>query len=219
LATRPSEPLLAFLRDAIRKKGLNTAQLASRIGTDRGQLKRRLAGEEDLTVDDLVAVSKALELTPAELGLPGGDEPIVPDEPVLAEAPPPTPSEANEPDPYGNLPRQVVQLGFALGVDLFLMLDSTQLATSGIPKAVLEANKQQLRLHMEARWFPQNKARFLEDDFVVMLSFDALYECTLPWSAFRAATFLLPAEPRPAPKPEPPAPTRSGGAPFLRVVK
>ncbi len=211
MSNRPSEPLLAFLRDTIRKKGLNTAELAGRLGMDRSKLKQRLAGTEDLTVDELIGLSKALELTPAEMGLAGGAEEKT-EEPTPTEPPP-------GPDPFGNLPRQVVELGVALGVDLFFVLDGNQLAGSGVPRAVLAEYPDQFRLRMEARWFPQNKFRFGEDALVCMLSFDALYECTLPWSAFRTVTFLLPAEAPAAPKPEPPAPTTRPAAPFLRVVK
>lgn len=214
MASRPSDPLLAFLRDAVRKKGLNTAELAVRTGLERGKLKHRLSGHEDLTVDDLIALSKALELTPAELGLAGvegADTPIG----ALVEVPiEPAPG----PDPFGNLSRQVVEHGFALGIDLFLVLDTPQLASSGIPRQVLEDQREQLRLRMEARWFPQNKARFLDDAMVCMLSFDALYECTLPWSAFRSVTFVLPSEAHIPQSPEPPAPVRPA-APFLRIVK
>jgi transcriptional regulator with XRE-family HTH domain len=209
---RPSEPLLAFLRESIKRKGMNTADLAARIGMDRGKLKQRLAGTEDLTVDELISLSKALELTPAEMGLAGEAVEEAPVAELPAVAPP------VGPDPFGNLPRQTVELGIALGVDLFFVLDGGQLAGSGIPRAVLAEHPEQFRLRMEARWFPQNKFRSLDDALVCMLSFDALYECTLPWSAFRMVTFMLPAEARPQPKPEPPAPKRSA-APFLRVVK
>ncbi|MES2641499.1 MAG: helix-turn-helix transcriptional regulator [Myxococcota bacterium] len=214
MASRPSDPLLAFLRDAVRKKGLNTAELAARTGLDRAKLKHSLAGHEDLTVDDLIALSKALELTPAELGLAGVEGADTPIDTLVAAPPEPIAG----PDPFGNLSRQVVEHGFALGIDLFLVLDTTQLVGSGIPRQVLDEQREQLRLRMEARWFPQNKARFLDDAMVCMLSFDALYECTLPWSAFRSVTFLLPAEAHVPTTPEPPAPVRPA-APFLRIVK
>ena len=217
MASRPSDPLLSFLRDAVRKKGLNTAELALRTGLDRGKLKQRLAGQDDLTVDDLIALSKALELTPAELGLAG-----VENADTAADLPAETPAPPG-PDPFGNLPRQVVEQGFALGVDLFLVLDTSQLAGSGIPRAALEGHPQQLPLVMEARKFKYHKARFQDEAMVCFLSFDALYECTLPWSAFRSVNFLFtveatpPARPEP-PRPETPTPGRSA-APFLRVVK
>lgn len=210
MPNRPSEPLLIFLREAVRKKGFNTADLANRIGVERSRLKQCLAGTADLTVDELISLSKALELTPAELGLAGAE---------LEDPPAATPPAADEagPDPFGNLPRQVVELGVALGIDLFFVLDASQLGGSGVPKAVLAEYPDQFRLRMEARWFPQNKFRFLEDSLVCMLSFDALYECTLPWTAFRTVTFLLPIEQPAARKPDPP-PARPA-APFLRVVK
>ena len=201
--TRPSEPLLAFLRDAVRRKGLNTADLANRLGIDRIKLKHRLAGQEDLTVDELISLSKALELTAAEMGLAGAEAEI--------EPPPPAPG----PDPYGNLPRQIVEQGIALGVDLYFVLDTNELGGSSIPREVLKANPEQLRLRMEARWYPQNKFEFLEEDLACTLSFDRLYQCTLPWSSFRTVTFILPSEPPAPPKIEPVKPA----APFLRVVK
>lgn len=209
MPSRPSDPLLAFLRDAIQRKGLNTADLAARVGSERSALKQRLSGTEPLTVDELIALSKALELTPAEMGLAGVEE--------AAAAEPAEPPPRPGPDPFGNLPRQVTELGVELGIDLLFILDGTQLEGSGVPRTVLAQYPDQLRLRMEARWFPQNKFRFLDEALVCMLSFDALYECTLPWSAFRTVTFLLPPEQRPQPKPEP-TPSRPG-APFLRVVK
>lgn len=140
----------------------------------------------------------------------GADTPID----TLIEAPL---EPAAGPDPFGNLSRQVVEQGFALGVDLFFVLDTPQLVGSGIPRKVLEEQREQLRLRMEARWFSNNKARFLDEAMVCMLSFDSLVECTLPWSAFRSITFLLPAEAHIPQSPEP-APTRPA-PPFLRIVK
>ncbi len=201
--TRPSEPLLAFLREAIRRKGLNTADLANRLSMDRIKLKHRLSGQEELTVDELISLSKALELTAAEMGLAGADTEV--------EPPPPAPG----PDPYGNLPRQIVEQGIALGVDLYFVLDTNELGGSSIPREVLKANPEQLRLRMEARWYAQNKFQFLEEELSVTLSFDRLYPCAIPWSAFRTVTFILPAEPPAPPKLESIKPA----APFLRVVK
>lgn len=206
MTTRPSEPLLAFLRETIRKKKLNTADLAQRSGIERARLKRRLSGEEDLTVDDLLALYKVLELTPADLGVPSGQAPI--DEPVESEEPP------AGADPYGNLPRQVFEQAVTLGIDVFLFLDTRQLKESGIPPGVLKQHPESIGLRMEARWFPQHKFQFLDTALVTMLLFDQFYECTLPWTAFRAIRFDLPKE-EPVPAEPPPRP----GAPFLRVVK
>ena len=171
MSNRPSEPLLAFLRETIRKKKLNTADLANRSGIERAHLKKRLAGEEDLTVDDLLALYKVLELTPADLGVPTAqadiDEPV-PEEPTVG------------PDPYGNLPRQVFETAVTLGIDVFLFLDTRQLKDSGIPPAVLKQHPESIGLRMEARWFPQHKFQFLDSALVTMLLFDQFYECTLP---------------------------------------
>lgn len=221
--SRPSEPILNLLRDVIRKKGLTTAQLAERLRVDRSVLKRQLAGEEPLTIDEFIAVSDALELGPEQLGLRGPQAPT-----RLALAPAGAIARTDTefpdfepPDAIGNLPKQILQLGFALGVDLFLVLDATQLADSNIPPAVLGRFPDALPIKLEARYHAHNRPRFLEEQFECVLSFDRLYTCTFPWSAFRQVQFNLPAEavaPKPTP-PEPEPPSRPTGAPHLRVVK
>lgn len=217
--TRPSDPLLSFLRDAVRRRALTTQALSEKTGLDRSVLKRRLAGTEAMTVDDLVLLSNALDLGPDELALSAG--------PVLTPSVPPAEpgghddhdddDTAGGPDPEGNLPKQVVQLGFALCVDFMLMFDSTQLGDSGVPASVLSRFKEVLPIKLEARFHRHNKPRFGEAEFECVLSFDRLYTCTFPWTAFRQVHFLLPVEaPVPVPAPEPPKPT---GKPFLRVIK
>jgi hypothetical protein len=222
--TRPSEPILNLLRDVVRKKGLTTAQLSERLGVDRGLLKRQLAGEDPLTIDEFIALSDALELGPEQLGL-RGPQPA----PRLALAPPGSIAQTNTdfpdlepPDALGNLPKQVLQLGFALGVDLFLLLDAAQLEGSNVPPATLASFKDILPIRLEARFHAHNRPRFHEDRFECVLSFDRLYTCSFPWSAFKQIQFTMPAEsgaPRPAPPPAPsPAPKPSGGG-HLRLVK
>lgn len=216
--SRPSEPLLTFLRDTVRRKGLSTAELADRTGIERGALKRRLGGSEPLTVDDLVLLSQALELSPTELGLGAGADVEVHALPHANLVP--------APDPLGNLAEQVLRLGFTLGVDLFLVLDSKRLGSSGVPKAVLGRFPDSLPIRLEAKYHRHNKPRFEAEFFECVLSFDALYTCAFPWAAFKQVTFTLPEdapapappppEPEPPPKDDAPTPTR---APFLRVVK
>lgn len=212
MPTRPSEPLLTFLRDVIRQKGYTTAELADRCGIDRADLKRRLAGAEPLTVDEFVQIANALELSPTELGLAG--EPPGPPR-VVADGTPEAPSGPPAPDPLGNLAEQVLRMGFALGVDLFLHLDATQLADSGVPPAVRKQFPELLPLALPAKWHRHNRPRFEADSFECVLSFDRLYTCTFPWTAFRAVRFDLPVEAAPPPTVEPPAPAR----PTLRVIK
>jgi transcriptional regulator with XRE-family HTH domain len=227
VTSRPSEPLLNFLRDTIRRKGYSTAELAEKCGLERGALKRRLGGAEPLTVDDLVLISNALDLTPAEVGVAGAAIDEV--SPVHAL---PNADFVPAPDPMGNLAEQVMRLGFSLGVDLFVVLDAKQLGDSGVPRTTLTRFADALPIRLEARYHRHNKPRFLPDHFGCVLSFDALYTCLFPWSAFKQVTFTLPVEtPSPAP-PEPPdapgpsehepesSPRESGSRPpFLRVVK
>lgn len=220
IVPRPSEPLLVFLRDAIRRKGLSTADLAERVGKGRAEIKRALAGTDPLTVDDLVLMSQALQLTPAELGLVPPDAPQ-PTEDVPAPVPlrvagdDPPEAPAGGPDPFGNLPEQVLRLGFTLGLDLMVECDSTKLGASGIPKTALDANPKFMKLAFPAKYHKHNQAVFGAEAFGVRLSFDKIYTCALPWESIRGVSFILPAE-EPAPPAPAPEPTRR---PALRVVK
>lgn len=212
--SRPSDPLLGFLRDAVRRKALTTQALSEKTGLDRSVLKRRLAGTEAMTLDDLVLLSQALELTMDELQVPAAS-------PALVAAPAAGSSDDEDddsPDPTGNLPLQVVRLAFALGIDVMLMFDSSQLAESGVPSSVLSRFTELLPIRLEARFHRHNKPVFGPDEFQCVLSFDRLYTCHFPWTAFRQVHFVLPVEEpvAPAPEPEPPKPA---GKPFLRVVK
>ena len=63
---RPSDPLLAFLRDTIRHRQLSTAIVAARTGIERAALKRKLGGQEPLTVDEFILLSQVLEVTPEQ---------------------------------------------------------------------------------------------------------------------------------------------------------
>lgn len=219
---RPSEPLLVFLRDAIRRKGLSTADLAERLGRERGEIKRALAGTDPLTVDDLVLLSQALQLTPAELGI-GPPEPTE-EEPApvplrvasSAAAAVASPPEDEGPDPLGNLPEQVMRMGFTLGLDLFVDCDSTQLKDSGIPASALAAAPRVIRLTFPAKYHRHNRPQFGVEMFACRLSFDKIYDVSLPWSSFRVVSTVFPEEaPPPAPPPEPATKPR----PALRLVK
>ncbi len=233
-----------MLRGWIRQRNLTTAQLAERTGLERARVKQVLAGSDPMKLDEFLLLTQAVDVGPEDLGLVPGAEP--PQEPApgakaasgprlvvapsVAEPIPlrpvaaaPTAEGFAPPDALGNLPKQVIQLGFALGVDLFLILDARQLQTSNIPQAVLSRFPEALPLRLEARFHAHNRPRYHDDRFECVLSFDALYTCSFPWAAFREVRFLLPEEaPRPAsptPPPEeaPPEPPRGG--PRLRVVK
>lgn len=228
---RPSEPLLVFLREFIRRKGLNTAEVALRLGIDRSALRRRLSGEEPLTVDDLILLSRMLELRPEDMaGVPltGMEAPAPaaggkPQLHLLDAAQPGPPGEDWTPDPTGNLTMQALKQGFALGLDMFLIFDSQQLDDSGIPDAILNQFKEKLPIDLPARYHRHNRPRFEEDGFECVLSFDRLCTCFFPWTAFVQLQYKLPREaPRkPAPPAPPPPPTAPPGRPgsHLRIVK
>ena len=227
MTARPSAPLLALLRDVAKKKGLNTAALARLTNLDKHRLKHVLAGAEPLTVDELVVLSTALELNPAELAQSpaadaGAPEALPTAGPVREGAATIGNLEQLTVDPWGNQAEQILRLGFALGCDIHVALDSAQLAGSGAPESVLRRYPQKLPLHFEAAWHKHHAPSFAADGVTVRLSFDALYTCVLPWAAFHQIT-LFPLPPSDAPEPpseeaEPPAPgPRKGG--HLRLVE
>lgn len=203
---RPSEPLLQFLRDVIRKKGLTTADLAARLEMERGALKKALGGHEPLLVDDFIRLAQILELDPTRVQ----DLQVVPDDSLPSE-------EDWAPDPTGNLAEQTLKLGFALGVDLFLIFNLDETEESGVPDSVRGRFKAQgfLPIKLDAAYHRHNRPRFEEDGFYCVLSFDRLYDCFFPWHAFKEVRFLLPEEEAAPPVPPPPKP----GVPHLRLVK
>lgn len=232
MATRPSEPLLHLLRTVARKQGLNTAALARAAGLERARLKHVLSGSEPLTVDELMSLSEVLELSATDLaGLPGASTPPQPEAgPALVSARRGNAAlatvddqgpELPELDPFGNHAEQILKLGFALGVDIYVLLDCEQLSGSGVPAATLQQYPDQLPLRLDAAYHRHHDPRFLVDGIGVKLSFDALYDCEIPWGAFRQVTlFPLPPEPPDAEPPEPPPEeTRPVQRGHLRLVE
>ena len=70
------------------------------------------------------------------------------------------------------------------------------------PKAVLQKYPERLPIRLEAEYHRHHDPRFLVEGLAIKLSFDALYDCVLPWSAFQQITlFPLPPDP-PEPEPE-----------------
>lgn len=213
---RPSEPLLLLLRETAKKKGLNTAALAAASGLDRTRLKHVLAGSEALTVDELIGLSKALELDAAAMaGAP------VDDEPAEEEAPPEELSAARGRaairaigkrdventlliDPLGNHTEQALRLGFGLGCDMFIHLQTDKLGNSGIPRDTLARFPADVPLRLDAAYHRHHDPRFLPQGLQVVLSFDALYTCLLPWDAFLRVTYI-PMAPEPVEPDDEPA--------------
>jgi transcriptional regulator with XRE-family HTH domain len=216
---RPSEPVLTWLRTMITKRGLNTASLASATKLDRNELRKALAGSEPMTLDMLMLLSNALNLSPADMGL--APESVPPEEPK--EEPARVPNAELIPNPWGNHPEQLFRIGFALGCDFFFIADTSVLADSGVPAATLKSSGKNLSIGLDARFHADNAPRYAEGGVTLTLSFDRLYDCHFPWTSIRQVIFFpAPPEAHKAPEPEAAEPSSSPGAPrergHLRLV-
>lgn len=238
--TTPSEPLLHQLRALAEARGLSAERLAVRAGLDPGELSATLHGERAMTVDQLILITQALDLTPEELGLPSeptGPRPVAADDEPLPYDAPGDPIDdnlddgpdlsvasdaSNGPDeldlavdPYDNHIRQLFQVGFALGCDFFFHADASELTDSGVPAAVLERYKSSvLPIKLDAAYHQYNDPRYERAGLWLKLSFDDVYDCYFPWSAVKRVIFS-PIAPEPEPEPDKP----KGPAPFLRLVE
>ena len=195
MATRPSAPLLKLILEAARKKGWNTATLANAAGLERSRLKLVLAGREPLLVDELILLSNAMELAPADLvGLDVAEE-----RPALASVPasPRSVPAHSAPDPFGNHAEQALRLGFALGCDIFLTMTTDMLGESGVPISVIKRFAPNLPIRLESIYHRHNDPQYFPQGVQLRLSFDAVYTCLFPWAAIQQVTFY------PAPPPEP----------------
>lgn len=212
-----SEALLPRLRDALRRRGWNTAALARAMGRDRREIRSVLAGRTPLTVDDFALAAQALELAPQELhgmasalspeagdsedGAPASGEPSsessppggdVAEEGAGGDDPaPPTPIESPWTlDPEGIHGEQLLRMGFALGIDMHLLFDSGQLEGSGVPEPVLRQFPERLPIRLDAAFHPHNKPRYYEDGVELVLSFDGISTCWFPWRSLLQVTYL-----------------------------
>lgn len=212
--SRPSEPLLAWLRETLKDRGMNTATLARSASLERSRVRKILGGSEPMTVDELMQISQALDLDPADLAqgeFPEGEATA----PAVEELP--APPEGPDVDPFGNQPEQLFRIAFGLGCTFYFLTDPAQLAESGVPANVLEQYKGgQLPIKLEAAYHQYNEPRYGDDGITLTLSFDALYDCHFPWTCIQQFV-LFPDPPELAPEPtDDEAP--SDGVPFLRLV-
>jgi transcriptional regulator with XRE-family HTH domain len=221
---RPSDPLLRWLRKTLQERRMSAPALAEKAGLDRARLRHVLAGAESMTVDELLAISRVLDLSPADFGALPDEEPM----PAVVDEPGPVlaaddDEEAGIPyglDPLGNHPRQLFEVAFALGCDFLFFAKSAELSGSGVPASVLDRYADRdLPIKLDAAYHQYNAPRYDEGGVTLALSFDALYECRFPWTSIRQVIFY------PAPPPAPvaddedddePAPPKK---PFLRLVE
>jgi transcriptional regulator with XRE-family HTH domain len=224
--SRPSDPLLRLIRDLSRKKGMNTAALAKESGIDRARLKHVLGGSESMTVDELLLVANALQIDARTLGMQGSEfEDGAADgakehgDRKDSSAPAIVP-ERDAPwlvDPYGNHAEQALRLGFGLGCNLWLRLDSSTLEKSGVPLDVIQSQGETLRIQLDAAYHRHNKPVFHPDHLQIVLSFGTtLYTVKLPWESFRQVA-LVPLPPQPQPTIDPTAKGQSRA--HLRLVE
>lgn len=215
---RPSDPLLAWLRKHLDRKGWNTARVAEEAGLDRARVRKVLAGHEPMLVDELLAISRSLELTPADMAGVDLPEPVPGAEAVqLHVADEGLDDTLPRVDPWGNQPEQLVRVAFLLGCDFLVAFDTTQLDGSGVPEATLvsyRGKSKDLAIKFDAAFHKYNQPRYDPLGLTVQLSFDAVYTCRFPWTAFRQVIFF-PVASEPTDEPEElPTP----GVPHLRLV-
>jgi len=206
----------------MKARDVNTAELAQRSGIVRGRLRRLLSGSEPMLVDELMQLSHALEISPADLGLPGSDEAEVepppdddgepPEEGVRLVSVEPQRPPSLEAVPTDNPVEPLLRMGFELGVTFLFWAHVDQLEDSGVPDQVLADHRErgELLIRLEAAFHRYNQPVFAEDGVTLTLSFDKLYDCTFPWSAIHKVIFDLEEEQAPSTDPK--------GRPRLRLV-
>lgn len=210
--SRPSDPLLTWLRGVIEARGTNVAALSKKAGLQRARVRRVVSGAEPMLVDELLALSKALELSMRDMGMP--DDGSVPPEPepspVLSIAPAPTKGPVV--DAWGNQPEQLVRIAFQMGCDFMILSRAADLDGSGVPEHVLAQHKgRDLLVKLDAAYHEYNKPRYSPNGVTLTLSFDRLYDCTFPWPSIRQVMFF-PAEPPAAESFDPAAARDPAGA-------
>jgi hypothetical protein len=226
--TPQSSSLLGLVREALKRRGWNTAALAQKMDRDRSSVRSILAGQTPLLVDDFLAMLMALELSAQEISrmLPAGAEAAT--QPDDAAGPEPAPlrlateADAAFPDtgsidPDAPHAEQLLRTGFGLGVDMHVVADTAQLEGSGVPKEVLARFPERLVIKLDAAWHRHMRPRYLPEGVELRLSFDRVYPCFFPWSSIRQISFfpeppLVPTDEGPSGPPDP------KGRPVLRLV-
>jgi len=200
--SRPSDPVLRWLRARIDAVGHSPASLAERLGRPRAEVRRILVGAEPMTVDDLVRLGEILEIDPATLGVAAPAEP--------------EPLPSVEGAKWENQPRLLLRTAFDGAMDVLFLTDVEPLrGVWGGPDDVLAGQTGgEMPIRLDAAYHRFMEPTWDDAGLGVRLSFDRLYRCLFPWSAIRRVVFY----PQP---PDPVAPTVAPptGRPALRLVK
>ena len=219
-----TEALLTWLRQIMKERGMNVAALAGASGIERTRLRRVLKGSQEMLVSELLSVSAALEVKPSDMGLgeapdgEGSDASIedaadVPEVVALDDS-----ISRIDADPFGNHPKTLFEMGFALGCDFLFLCRTDELGDSGLPAATLKQFAgRDLPIKLEALYHRYNEPQFTDEAITLVLSFDALYTCTFPWASIHQVIFYPAAPELPEPSEEVEE-LPSGRPPFLRLV-
>lgn len=216
--SKPSEPLLKWIRDIIGKKRLNSTGVAELTKIPKARVRKILVGSEDMTVDELLLVCQALNVTPADMGL--GEDAV----PSASTAPIESNRNTWHLDPFGNHPRQLFEMGFALGCDFLFLVAADQLEDSQIPEKVRNQHAgRNMAIRLDAAYHQYNEPEYYDEGIQLTLSFDALYRCRFPWDAISQFVFYPDPvdgeKPAPEPEPEPDEEEPPKKASHLRLLK
>ena len=183
-----SEQLLAIIRSTLLKKKMNTAALAGQMGYSRKEIKKILSGKTPLLVEDFANIARVLELEQDLLNSTQGFSAEDQSEEKIANSLKTIEADEDQtvdftPRPLDNHAQQMLLFGFGLGVDILLMLDGDQLDGSNIPDHIRDRFPSKFPVRLDALYHDKMKLRTYELAFEILLSFDGLYECIIPWSA------------------------------------
>jgi len=219
--------IINFLRSKMEHSGLNTAALAKSAGLKRTEVRKILAGREEVSLRQIVAICGALGVELSSLpwagdssgsdksiavmktGVGGRDhvKEVFEHEPIMV-------------DPFGIQGEQAFRLAFGLGVDFIFVAKTEDLETSGIPLAVLAKSPGEIVLRLDAAFHRHNDPQFTPEGVSLVLSFDTLYTCRIPWAAINKVVFQLdPIEALPEPPSEPEGDVEKTFGPGLRLLK
>jgi hypothetical protein len=197
--SNPSEPLLAWLRDIIGKKKLNSAGVADLAKIPKARVRKILVGSESMTVDELLRLCEVLHVTPADMGI--GEQAVPKKTPEVG-----TTASTWHLDSFGNHPKQLFQMGFALGCDFLFLADTQKLEDSQIPEKVRAQHAgRNMAIRLDAAYHQYNEPEYYDEGIQITLSFDALYRCRFPWDCISQFVFYPDpsvGDEKPPPEPE-----------------